>query len=58
MAPGEFRRVARDITNFLVYAGEPAKLVRSRIGFWVLAFLAVLFLLTRALYKEYWRDVH
>ena len=54
----EYRTVARDLTNFLVYMGEPAKLVRYKVGFWVLVFLAVFYLLARAMYKEYWRDVH
>jgi ubiquinol-cytochrome c reductase cytochrome c1 subunit len=58
MQPGEYRRAARDLVNFLVYAGEPAQLVRSTIGLWVLLFLGVLFVLTRMLYKEYWKDVH
>ena len=58
MSPGEYRRAALDLTNFLAYAGEPAQLVRYSIGMWVLAFLAIMFFLTRALYKEYWRDVH
>ena len=55
---GSFRSAARDIVNFLTYAGEPAKLVRYRIGYWVLAYLAVFFLLSWVLYREYWKDVH
>ena len=55
---GQFRKSARDLVNFLAYAGEPAQIVRGSLGFWVLVFLGVFFLLTRALYKEYWRDVH
>ena len=58
MHPAEFRKAMRDLVNFLVYAGEPAQLVRYQIGFWVLIFLAVLFVISRALYKEYWKDVH
>ena len=58
MSPGEYRRAARDLAGFLTYVGEPAKLVRYSLGLWVLAFLAGFFVLTRALYKEYWRDVH
>ena len=55
---GAFRSAARDIVNFLTYAGEPAKLVRYRMGFWVLVYLAIFFLLSYALYREYWKDVH
>ena len=58
MTPAEFRRTVRDLVNFLVYVGEPAQLVRYQIGFWVLIFIAILFILSRALYKEYWKDVH
>ncbi|MFT5173839.1 MAG: ubiquinol-cytochrome c reductase cytochrome c1 subunit [Gammaproteobacteria bacterium] len=58
MQPGEFRSASRDLVNFLVYAGEPAQLKRTSIGVWVLLFLGVLFVLSRMLYKEYWKDVH
>ena len=54
----EFDREMRDLTNFLVYMGEPAKLVRYRIGVYVLLFLAVLLGLFYALKREYWKDVH
>ena len=53
MQAGEFRRATRDLVNFLVYAGEPAQLVRASMGIWVLLFLGVLFVLSRMLYKEY-----
>jgi len=58
MQPGEFRKSIRDLVNFLDYAGEPAKLARFEMGYWVIIFLAVFALLARALYKDYWRDVH
>jgi ubiquinol-cytochrome c reductase cytochrome c1 subunit len=58
MEPKEFDRNMRDLTNFFVYLGEPAKLVRYGIGWWVLAFLAVFFVLAYALKKEFWKDVH
>ena len=58
MQPGEFRGATRDLVNFLVYAGEPAQLQRYSMGVWVLLFLGVLFVLSRLLYKEYWKDVH
>lgn len=58
MEPGQFLKAARDLVNFLVYMGEPAQLVRYDIGIWVLVFLAVLFVLSYGLYKEYWKDVH
>jgi ubiquinol-cytochrome c reductase cytochrome c1 subunit len=58
MRPGEFRKSVRDLVNFLDYAGEPAKLARFQMGYWVIILLAVFALLARALYKDYWRDVH
>ena len=58
LAPGQYRKSVRDLVNFLQYVSEPAQLVRGAIGFWVVVFLLVLFFLSRALYKEYWRDVH
>ena len=53
----EFDQDVRDITNFLDYVGEPAKLIRTSLGVWVLLFLGVLFVLTCLLKKEYWKDV-
>lgn len=54
----EFDQVARDITGFLVYSADPVRLERESLGKWVLAFLAVFFVLAYLLKKEYWKDVH
>lgn len=56
--PQEFDRDIRDLTNFLVYLGEPAKLVRYRVGVYVLVFLAVFLFVAYLLKKEYWKDIH
>ena len=58
LRPGEYRGAMRDLVNFLVYAGEPSRVERQALGFWVIVFLVVLALILRALYKEYWKDVH
>jgi len=58
MTPAEFDQAALDLTNFLVYMGEPAQLQRKSMGIWVLLFLGVLFVFAYALKKEYWKDVH
>ena len=58
MKPKEYDQAIQDLTNFLVYLGEPAKLVRYKYGGLVLLFLVGLFALTVSLKKEYWRDVH
>ena len=57
-SPEEYAATVRDLVSFMVYLGEPAKLVRYRIGFWVIAFLFVLFIATSLLKREYWKDVH
>jgi len=54
----QYDAMVRDLTNFLTYAGEPVKLERQRLGWYVLGFLAVLFVLAYLLKKEYWRDIH
>jgi ubiquinol-cytochrome c reductase cytochrome c1 subunit len=54
----EFDGVARDLTAFLTYMGEPMQLERQALGVWVLLFLAVFTILAYLLKKEYWRDVH
>ncbi len=54
----EFSRAAHDITNFLSYTGEPAKLVRKIYGTYTLIFLVLFFVLAYFLKKEFWRDVH
>lgn len=54
----EYDAAMRDLTNFLVYLGEPARLVRYRIGVFVLIFLAVFLVFAYLLKKEYWKDVH
>ena len=58
MTAGEFDQAAYDIANFLHYVGDPGRLERHRIGIWVLAFLAGLFVLATLLNREYWKDVH
>jgi ubiquinol-cytochrome c reductase cytochrome c1 subunit len=54
----EYDQVARDLTAFLSYVGEPIQMERRRLGVWVLAFIAVFFVLAYLLKKEYWKDVH
>lgn len=53
----EYDRAVRDLTNFLVYLGEPAKLVRLKYGLWVMLFLGIFAVLAWMLKKEYWRDL-
>jgi ubiquinol-cytochrome c reductase cytochrome c1 subunit len=58
MTAQQYDESMRDLTNFMVYVGEPAKLVRYRIGIFVLVFLAIFLVIAYLLKKEYWKDVH
>ncbi len=58
MSETTYDEAISDLTNFMVYLAEPAKLVRYDIGFWVMGFMLVFIGLTYALKKEYWRDIH
>tara|TARA_A100001037_G_scaffold299773_1_gene326089 strand:- start:8201 stop:8935 length:735 start_codon:yes stop_codon:yes gene_type:complete len=53
----EFDTALFDLTNFLHYVAEPDRLTRQRLGVWVLLFLAVLFVVTNLLAREYQKEV-
>jgi ubiquinol-cytochrome c reductase cytochrome c1 subunit len=57
MSKAEYDGAIRDLTNFLVYLGEPAKLERRHLGGYVIAFLLVLVGLSYLLKKSYWKEV-
>jgi ubiquinol-cytochrome c reductase cytochrome c1 subunit len=58
MSTEEYDQVARDLTAFLSYIGEPIQMERKRLGVWVLLFIGVFFVLAYLLKKEYWKDIH
>lgn len=58
LSAAEYDQFARDLTAFLSYVGEPIQMERKRIGVWVLLFIAVFFVLSYLLKKEYWKDIH
>tara|TARA_R110002072_G_scaffold11196_2_gene50916 strand:+ start:72928 stop:74946 length:2019 start_codon:yes stop_codon:yes gene_type:complete len=58
LTPEQFDSVIYDLVNFLYYVGEPVRLKRQAIGVYVLGFLAILFVLTLLLNREYWRRIH
>lgn len=58
LTPAQFDQVDRDITNFLVYIGEPIQLVRRDLGLRVIAFLIVFFLFAYLLKREIWKKIH
>jgi len=58
MTEEEYDNFVRDLVNFLEYTGEPSKLEREGMGVWVLGYLAILFIFSYFLKKEFWKDVH
>ncbi|WP_285164103.1 cytochrome c1 [Shewanella goraebulensis] len=54
----EYDQAVRDITGFLAYSADPVKLEREALGWWVLGFLFIFFIVAYLLKKEYWKDVH
>jgi ubiquinol-cytochrome c reductase cytochrome c1 subunit len=58
MNEDEFDSAVRDLTNFMVYLAEPARMVRYKLGVYVLIFLAIFLVFAYLLKKEYWKDVH
>lgn len=55
----EFDKRMADLTNFLVYIGEPVQVKRHQVGYTVLLYLFLLLLpFAYFLKKEYWKDVH
>jgi ubiquinol-cytochrome c reductase cytochrome c1 subunit len=58
MSNEEYDKAISDLTAFMVYLGEPAKLVRYRLGSYVLLFLAFFLVFVYLLKKNYWKDVH
>jgi ubiquinol-cytochrome c reductase cytochrome c1 subunit len=54
-----FDKQMADLTNYLVFMGDPGLVERQKIGYWVLLFLLLIMLpLSYFLKKEYWRDIH
>lgn len=47
-----------DLVTFLAYVGEPAQLVRKKIGYFVLSYLFLFLCVIYALKKLYWKKLH
>ena len=58
MSPAEYDKAVSDLVGFMVWMGEPQQEYRKTLGIFVLAFLALLFVVAYALKKEYWKDIH
>lgn len=58
MKPEEYDAMVADLVGFLNYMGEPMGTFRKELGVIVLIFLAILFVFSYALKREYWKDIH
>ncbi|MGH8458767.1 MAG: cytochrome c1, partial [Nevskiales bacterium] len=58
MSEKEYKEFVGDLTNFMVYAAEPVKLLRYGLGVKVILFLLLFTALAYLLKREYWKDVH
>lgn len=58
LTPAEYQSTVTDLVNFLVFAAEPTKSDRMRMGLYVILFLTVLLCLAYLLKREYWKQVH
>ncbi|GHT81740.1 cytochrome c [Betaproteobacteria bacterium] len=57
LSAAEYDQSVADLVSFLVWIGEPVADQRKTIGYFVLIFLAGLYVLTHALGKNLWKDV-
>ncbi|GGL95536.1 cytochrome c1 [Pseudomonas asuensis] len=53
----QFDQTVRNLVAFLAYSADPNKEVSERIGRYVLAYLAILFVFAYLLKREYWKDI-
>ncbi|QDX79840.1 cytochrome c1 [Denitratisoma sp. DHT3] len=58
LTPQEYDAAVADLVGYLQFMGEPVGEFRKKLGVIVLIALAGLFVLTYALKREYWKDVH
>lgn len=58
LSKDEYDKAVGDLVSYLVWMGEPVAEKRKSIGIVVLIALAGLFVLSYALKKNYWKDIH
>jgi ubiquinol-cytochrome c reductase cytochrome b subunit len=58
MSTEDYDKAVYDLVNFLEYVAEPIAVKREQVGYWVLAFLLLLFVFVYFLNREFWRDIH
>jgi ubiquinol-cytochrome c reductase cytochrome c1 subunit len=57
MTPAQYDSAMVDLTNYLVFMGDPGEKNRHQYGYMVLGFLFLLLMLVYALKKEIWKDI-
>ena len=57
MKSEQFDETMADVVNFLAYSAEPFYVEQHYLGWWVLCFLVILFVMMYFLKNEYWKDV-
>jgi ubiquinol-cytochrome c reductase cytochrome c1 subunit len=58
LKPEEYDAMVADLVGYLKYMGEPVSEFRKSLGVAVLIALAILFVFSYALKREYWKDIH
>jgi ubiquinol-cytochrome c reductase cytochrome c1 subunit len=58
LKPEEYDAMVGDLVGFLKYMGEPISGFRKMLGVIVLIALGLLFVLSYALKREFWKDIH
>lgn len=58
LSANDYDKQVADLVGFITWMGEPTADLRKKMGYGVLLFLGVLFVLAYALKKEYWKDIH
>lgn len=58
LTAAEYDNFVGDLVNYLVYLGEPHANSRRQLGFMIMTFLLGMLVLSYALKREYWKDVH
>ena len=54
----QFNSNMRDLTNFMAYMTDPAKVERETVGFYVIFYLIIFTVLAYLLYREFKKDLH
>lgn len=58
LTPDQYEKFVGDLVNFMAYAAEPGKSIRTGVGPKAMFYLLILLTLCYFLKKEFWRDIH